>query len=59
MKNALLKKVINVHDCKDAMVRVEVDSQLIGSLAEVYYKEYLDQKGEMGFYLFGRSTYKN
>ena len=49
MKNALLKKVINMHDCKDAMARIEVDSQLIGSLAEVCYKEYSDQKGGRAF----------
>ena len=38
-----------MHDCKDAMARIEVDSQLIGSLAEVYYKEYSDQKGGWAF----------
>ena len=49
MKNALLKRVINIRDCKDAMARIEVDPQLIGSLAEVYYKEYSDQKEGWAF----------
>ena len=31
------------------MAHIEVDPQLIGSLAEVYYKEYSDQKGGWAF----------
>ena len=31
------------------MADIEVDSQLIGSLAEVYYKEYSDQRGGWTF----------